>query len=73
MARKKRIKHSKCDVKRALVMQGVDFKKDVHELSHSDLNAVAMMARATGYRKSKTAPGSTGRMYFELLQRQRGC
>ena len=69
----KRKKPSHCDVKATLQREGVDFSRDFHELSLSDVSRIVDAARATGYRKSKNAPGSRGRMYYQLLQRQRSC
>jgi len=71
MARKPRLSH--CEAKAMLERQGINFSKDVFELSTSQLTEVAEISRKTGYRKSKNAPGSTGRMYFQLLQRQKHC
>jgi hypothetical protein len=58
--------------KRLLISRGVPMGRDVHELSFSQLNEVAAVARQAGYRKSKNAPGSTGRMYYQHLSRVRG-
>lgn len=68
MARKKK-KLTNCDAKAMLQKQGIDFDKDVFEQRMSDMQLVVDAARATGYRKSPNAPGSTGRMYYQLLQR----
>lgn len=71
MARKKKMTH--CDAKTMLQKQGIDFSEDFHALPSSQVSLIVDAARATGYRKSKSAPGSRGRMYFQLLKRQRGC
>jgi len=71
MAKKKRISH--CDAKAMLQKDGIDFSRDFHELPSSDVSRIVDAARSSGYRKSKTAPGSRGRMYYQLLQRQRSC
>lgn len=71
MARKKKLTH--CEAKAMLQKQGIDFRKDVFEQRMSNMLLVVDAARAVGYRKSKNAPGSTGRMYYQLLQRQRSC
>ncbi len=71
MARRTKIAH--CDAKRWLERQGVDTRKDFFELPGHDVGLVVEAAKRTGYRKSKYAPGSTGRMYFQLLKRQKGC
>jgi hypothetical protein len=69
--RKKKLTH--CEAKAMLHKQGVDFSKDVFEQRMSDMQLVVDAAHAAGYRKPPNAPGSTGRMYYELLQRQRRC
>lgn len=69
--RKKRV--PACEAKRLLSARGVDLKKDFHQLNSSDVNIVLDVAKAAGYRKSKNAPGSKGRMFFQYLQRKRGC
>jgi len=46
-------------------------KADFHRLSSSEVDLILNMARATGYRKRKDAPGSTARMYFQYLSRLR--
>jgi hypothetical protein len=44
---------------------GVDFNKDFHAQSKgAELSAIAKLAH---YKKSPTAPGSTGRMFFYYL------
>jgi hypothetical protein len=68
MAKKKKLAH--CDVATILRAEGVDFRKDVHAQSLSVMGRVAELARQAGYRKSKNAPGSTGRMYYQLLKRR---
>lgn len=68
---KKKISH--CDAKAMLQKQGIDFSQDFHALRSGDVSQIVDAARASGYRKSKTAPGSRGRMYYQLLQRQRSC
>ena len=52
--------------------QGVNFAKDFHELRSSDVEKILQAAKIAKYRKSKTAPGSTARMYYEYLQRLAG-
>ena len=41
---------------------GVDFRKDFHTLNSADVDLAS-------YRKSKGAPGSTARMYFQHVER----
>jgi hypothetical protein len=47
---------------------GVDFRKDFHALSSADVDLILETAQLAGYRKSKSAPGSTARMYFQHLE-----
>jgi hypothetical protein len=67
MARKQRLSHR--EAKALLEAAGINFRKDVFTLPTSSLSLVADTAKAAGYRKSKNAPGSTGRMYFQFLSR----
>lgn len=62
-----------CEAKRLLQARGVDLKEDFHALRSSDVSIVLDVAKAAGYRKSKSAPGSKARMFFSYLQRKRGC
>jgi hypothetical protein len=62
-------KMSHCEAKRILAGRGVDFGADFHALSTSDVQQIQLFTRYTGYRKRKDAPGSTSRMYFQLLVR----
>jgi len=67
-ARKKKLDH--VEAKRLLEAEGIDFTRDYHEsVSMSQGNRIAQIARQTGYRKRKNAPGSTARMYFQFLTR----
>lgn len=69
-ARKKKIDHR--EAKRLLESEGIDFSRDYHEsASMSQGNRIAEVAKQAGYRKSKNAPGSTARMYFQYLSRLR--
>lgn len=58
-----------CDARRLLTKKGISFAKDYHVLSTDEKYEIADMADAAGYRKSKTAPGSTSRMYYAYLSR----
>lgn len=69
MARRKKMDH--CQAKDWLGTQGVDFHKDFFVLPPSDVSRIVEAAQKTGYRKSPNAPGSRGRMYYQLLQRKR--
>jgi len=66
----KRRKTPHCEVKKILERQGVDFRKNFYVLPSSDVSLIVEGARKAGYRKRRDAPGSTGRMYFQLLQRK---
>lgn len=66
-------KLTNCDAKAKLRRQGIDFNADFHTLSSGDVGKVVDVAREAGYRKSKSAPGSRGRMFFQLLARTKGC
>ena len=67
-ARKKKLDHH--EAKRLLKSEGINFARDYHEsVSMSQGNRIAEVAKQTGYRKSKNAPGSTARMYFQYLSR----
>lgn len=65
--KKKKITHQ--EAKQLLKSEGVDFSRDSDELSLSTKNRIAEVAKLAGYRKSKNAPGSTARMYFQYLGR----
>lgn len=57
--------------KRLLMVAGVDFSRDFHEhASTAHADELVTLAKLSGYRKSKTAPGSTGRAFYEHLQRK---
>jgi hypothetical protein len=62
-----------CEAKRLLQARGVDLSEDFHALRSSDVSIVLDVAKAAGYRKSKSAPGSKARMFFSYLQKKRGC
>ena len=67
-ARKRRLSHD--EAKRLLESEGIDFSRDYYaSVPTSDSVRIAEVAKMAGYRKSKNAPGSTGRMYFQYLSR----
>jgi hypothetical protein len=69
-ARKKKLTPQ--EAKRLLESEGINFARGYYEsVSMSDANRIAEVARAAGYRKSKSAPGSTARMYYQYLSRLR--
>jgi len=67
-ARKRKLTNQ--EAKRLLESEGIDFTRDYYaSVSTSDSVRIAEVAKMAGYRKSKNAPGSTGRMYFQYLSR----
>ena len=68
---KRKISH--CTAKKMLQKAGIDFRKESYELRMSEMAEVVAVAKIAGYHKRKDAPGSRGRMYFQLLQRTKGC
>lgn len=60
-------KISKEEAKKLAIAEGVDFDKDFHEQSKG--NELAEIAKKAGYRKPKSASGSTGKYFFEHLQK----
>ena len=68
-ARKKKI--SPHEAKQLLQSDGIDFRRDFHELSSYEVQRILEIARLAGYQKRKDAPGSTARMYFQYLDRLR--
>src|SRR5680860_961200 len=55
--------------KAMLMADGMDFQEDFHALGSSAVQALADVAKLAGYRKSKNAPGSTVRMFYQYLSR----
>jgi hypothetical protein len=62
-----------CDAKRRLIAEGIDFRQDFHQLRNDDVCKILDAAKAARYHKSKNAPGSRARMYYQYLKRKRGC
>jgi len=70
MARSKKPPGGACAAKRELqITNGLDFSKDFHALSRSNVDDLLAYARLYKYRKRKNAPGSTARMFYQHLQR----
>lgn len=65
--RRKRI--SKAEAKRRAVAAGINFNEDVHSQSWTAMSELAEIAKAAGYRKPKSANGSTARYFFQHLDR----
>lgn len=67
-ARKKKL--TSREAKQLLVSDDIDLnKRDYFDLSSSEVQRVLEVAKLVGYRKSKNAPGSTGRMFVQHLRR----
>jgi len=62
-------KLSKYEAYKLAKRQGVNFSKDYH--SQSKGTELAALAKLSGYRKPKSASGSTGRYFFYHLDRLR--
>ncbi|AWY02852.1 hypothetical protein [Alteromonas phage JH01] len=57
--------------KRMLMLLGCDFGLDFHEnASTNHADALELLAKLSGYRKSRTAPCSLARAFYEHLQRK---
>ena len=67
MARKKKLTSQ--EAKAQLMADGMTFLEDFHVLGSSAVSALADAAKRAGYRKSKSAPGSTARMFYQYLTR----
>jgi hypothetical protein len=63
MPRKKKLTH--CAARQLLADEGIPFGVNVFTLGISKLGRIAEVA--------KHAPGSTGRMYYQLLNRLKSC
>lgn len=55
--------------KALLIADGVDFSQDFHSQDRYVVGRLEELAKAAGYRKSKNAPGSTVRMFYQYLSR----
>ena len=55
--------------KAMLIADGVDFSQDFHSQDRYVVGRLEDLAKAAGYRKSKSAPGSTVRMFYQYLSR----
>ena len=62
-------KMTKGDAQRLIQDAGVSLDWDYHQLSSHAVDKVLAVAKLYGYRKSPTASGSKGRMFFQFLQR----
>ena len=55
--------------KALLIAKGIDFRQDFDALRSSTVQEIVDTAKLARYRKSKNAPGSTGRMFYQYLSR----
>jgi hypothetical protein len=70
----KRKKSLDCAAKATISQElGLSFREDFHALRSNEVDVILKWAKAAGYRKGPTAPGSRARMYYQLLQRTRSC
>lgn len=58
------------EARQVLLGMGIHWDQDFHTLRSEKVDLLVDAAKARGYRKSKNAPGSTARMFFEYLVRQ---
>lgn len=64
-------KISKIEAYRLAKKAGANFNKDVYVHDTSILSDLAAIAKLAGYKKPQSASGSTGRYFFEHLDRLR--
>lgn len=62
-------KITKQEAKALAKKMGISFYGEFFTLSKTDVSNLVAIAKLQDYRKSKTAKGSTGRMYFEYLSK----
>lgn len=67
----KRATISKFDAYKLAKKAGAKFNKSADEQSSSTMDEIAALAKLAGYRKPKTASGSTGRYFFQHLNKLR--
>lgn len=67
----RRRKLSACAARSRLKAEGLDLSDEFHALRRSEVDVVVDVARAAGYRKSKNAPGSRARMFYQYMQRKK--
>tara|TARA_S200002703_G_scaffold12095_1_gene10804 strand:+ start:239 stop:457 length:219 start_codon:yes stop_codon:yes gene_type:complete len=70
MAKRKAKKISPEEAYRLAKKIGIDFKKGPFEQSISGMAELAAIAKLAGYRKPKSASGSTGRYFFQYLKKK---
>jgi len=57
------------EAKQLLLSDGIDFSQDFHALPSYEVQRLLEVAKLVGYRKSKNAPGSTARMFYQYMER----
>jgi hypothetical protein len=68
----KKVTMTRGDARVLLRKVGIDVNgRDYHQLRSSEVEQVLAVAKLYRYRKSKNAPGSTARMFYEYLRRAR--
>ena len=60
---------TKTEAKRLAKKAGINFNKDFFITSNSQKQDILSIAKLKGYRKPKTASGSTSRYFFEYLKK----
>lgn len=68
-------KLTECEAKARLRKHGVKFGvgHDYFDLSSTQVDHLRDAMKAAGYRRRADAPGSTPRMYYQHLNRQKSC
>lgn len=62
-------KNMRCQIRRELEREGVDFSADYDGLRRVHADLIVSAAQRARYRKPKNAAGSRGRMFFYSLAR----
>jgi len=57
--------------RRLAINAGIDFSLNYHQLGSGEVDKLLAIRRLQGYRKPRSASGSTGRYFFYYLQRGR--
>jgi hypothetical protein len=63
-------KLTKTDAKNLAKKLGIDFSKDFYELSNTHVSELVALSKLVGYKKPKTASGSTARYFFNYLNKK---
>ena len=62
-------KLTKQEAKKMAQKVGISFKQDYHQLRGDKVDFLMSLCKAVGYRKPKTASGSTGRYFYYYLKK----